>query len=358
MKKKRILFGAVDIGYRIEYYSKYIKSNLSDRLTAESFSKYVLPETHYKTQYTYICPIDKTHPYLLYTYTFFFFLFSLFRYDILHFLSGETILTRKLRPVELWIYKLLGKKVIMHFVGADIRSPLYLDWKRENLGEFLQGKKGPKLTDEAQDKLIADARKYADVILVSSADLLEIIPEATLFPVLVDLDQLPKPGKNNNKIKILFSPSSHRTKGSNYVHEVLKKIECNYKDKVELILPGKNIDHPNKYPLTRYNILKEMSEAHIVIDQMLIGWYGLKSVEALACGCDVICYIQDDLRKYQFPDSPIVVADILTLESKIRELVDKKLNDVTSDGAGKINWVLKNHTIENNNEILLDAWLN
>jgi hypothetical protein len=110
MKSRRILFAAVDIGYRIEHYTKFIDTHLANKLHAESFSKYVLPKSHYKTNYTYTCPIDKTHPLLLYIYSFAFFVFSLFRYDVFHFFSGETILTRKLRRFEFWIYKLFKKK--------------------------------------------------------------------------------------------------------------------------------------------------------------------------------------------------------------------------------------------------------
>ena len=58
-KVKRILFAAVDIGYRIEDYSKFITENYSEELIPESFSKYILDPTHYKTDYTYKCPVNK-----------------------------------------------------------------------------------------------------------------------------------------------------------------------------------------------------------------------------------------------------------------------------------------------------------
>ena len=136
-QKKRILFAAVDTGYRIEHYTKYIETNFSDKLTAESFSKYILPSSQYKTNYTYTCPIDKIHPLFLYTYCSFFFVFSLFRYDIFHFISGETILTRKLRRFELAVYKLFGKRVIMHLVGSDVRSEEFIYWKEKNIKKYV-----------------------------------------------------------------------------------------------------------------------------------------------------------------------------------------------------------------------------
>lgn len=357
-KRKRILFGAVDIGYRIEHYSKFIREHYHEQLEAESFSKYVLPESHYKTSYTYTCEIYKKSKLYVYCYITCFFIYSLFRFDVFHFLSGETILTRKLRRFELATYKLFGKKVIMHFVGADIRSLKYLDWKRENMNLYLQGiNLTPPISEPHQISLVNDTERYADNIFVSTPDLLDIIPKAKFFPVMIDLKQLPKKEKKPNKIKILFSPSSHRTKGSDYVHEVLDLIQKKYKSEVELITPGKNILHNNSYALTRYELLRMLSEVSIVIDQMVIGWYGLKTVEALAMGCDVVCYIEKGLEKYQFENSPINNANINNLKDVLERLIKQKLinNDFVE---GNRLWAEQYHTLEGNGRALTNVWLN
>lgn len=122
-------------------------------------------------------------------YMFIYILFSFFFiafYDLDHFFSGETLLTRKLRRFEFRIYKLLGKRIIMHFVGSDIRSPEYLFWKDKNLVEFLNGNRSFPLTMPWQDALIKDSMDFADEILVSTPDLLAIIPSAKYYPVLID----------------------------------------------------------------------------------------------------------------------------------------------------------------------------
>lgn len=363
MKKKRILFAAVDIGYRIEHYSKFIDSYLSDKLQAESFSKYILPASHYKTNYTYTCPIDKTHPFLLYIYSFCFFIFSLFRYDIFHFISGETILTRRLRRFELSLYKLLGKKVIMHFVGADIRSSKYLEWKRDNLKEYLNGLNEPKLTELYQDSLIWDAKKYSNAIIVSTPDLLKIIPEAIFFPVLLDMssfdngtivkNQTPQP------IRILHSPSGYGIKGSNYINQVLDELKEIYKDKIEIILPGREEHGRYIYSMTRYDLLDEFNKVDIVIDQMLIGWYGLKSVEALASGCHVICYIQKDLENFLEKNNPILNANILNLKEILSNLIDELIvdNDRKKTLEKNLSFVNSYHHILAHKTFLEKLWL-
>lgn len=365
IRKKRILFAAVDIGYRIEPYSSFIDKNYANVLKAESFSKYILPEEHYKTSYTYTCPINKTHPVLLYMYCFFFFLFSLFRYDIFHFLSGETLLTRKLRRFELAIYKMLGKRVIMHFVGSDIRNPEYLKWKERNIKEFLNGLDNYPKSLAWQKKLIRDAEKYADYIIVSTPDLLELIPSAHYYPVMIDIEKFSKElnnsgGQSEKKkdIVILHCPSSTKVtfKGTTYINEVLSWFEKE-KSNVKAILPAKNKSTGNTdYPVSRYELFKLFQEADIVIDQLIIGWYGLQTVEALAAGNKVICYIDKKLEPYLFPDCPIILADVNNLKEVITDMIAKSENSNTDDSKKQKEWINKYHVIENNNSELLRAW--
>ena len=91
MKRKKILFGAVDIGWRIATYTFFIEKQLNDKLISESFSKYVVPSSFYKTTYTYTCPVNTNPKMKFYLYCLWFFITALFKYDIFHFFSGETI---------------------------------------------------------------------------------------------------------------------------------------------------------------------------------------------------------------------------------------------------------------------------
>lgn len=362
IKKKKILFGAVDIGYRIELYTKFIHSRYSNRMSAESFSKYVLPESHYKTQYTYTCEIYKKSKAYVYMYTFCFFIFALLEYDIFHFFSGETILTRKLRRIELATYKLFKKKVIMHFVGSDIRNNEYTKYKNNHLKEFLKGETEnfPPLSEKWQIKLIQDAVRFADEIIVSTPDLLKIIPHATYFPVLIDIDKFNLEVPLNNdltpkeSITIIHCPSNKSVKGSEVIYEVLDKIKDKFGHKVNLILPGRSKDVAY-YSLSRYSFMNEICNSHILIDQLTIGWYGLQSIEGLLTDNLVFCYLEHDLRVYQFPSTPIIHVDANTLYDKLCNAIEGY--SFTSKNINRhAEWILKYHTIENNHSILLKAW--
>lgn len=361
------MFGAVDIGFRIELYSKFIDSYLSDQFSAESFTKFKLAESHYKTQYTYVCEVSHHSALYVYFYTFGFFLYSLFRYDVFHFFSGETILTRKLRWLEFFVYKLLGKRVVMHFVGSDVRNPEYLYWKNENLIAFLNGERSVRKTKLWQDALIADSRRYADYILVSTPDLLENVPGAHYYPVVIDFDKfdqevggvldLALKKSMDGKFTILHAPSNDKVKGTAFIHTVLDKISARHKDSVQMITPGDNIRKSGKlYSVSRYELFGLMQKSDILIDQMVIGWYGLQSLEALLCGNTVLCYIEEGLEQYLYEDCPIVVVNALTIESELDRRIVQSHHLTVNERKRNIEWVKKYHTIENNHAELLAAW--
>lgn len=362
-KKKKILFAAVDIGWRIEHYSKFIKEHFPDQLEAASFVKYYVPKKHYDTNYTYMYNFQKKSVLYGWIISFYIFFISLFKYDIFHFFSGETLLTRKLRRFEFAIYKLFGKKIIMHFVGADIRSPYYIEWKAKNIHNYLKGTNKNKKTQPWQDKLLRDTVKSADAILVSTPDLLELIPQANYYPVVLDvnkfqseLNETPTNEKSSNKVIILHAPSNVNLKGTNIIHKVLKEVEKESNGIVELKLTADNKERSNRlYTVSRYDLFKLYKEADIVIDQLIIGWYGLQAIEALLTKNQVISYVDDNLKPNLYPNCPIQIADANNLKEVVLECI-KNHNERKVNFEENITWVKKYHTIEDNNLALIKAW--
>jgi len=333
-KKKRILFGAVDIGWRIEHYSKFIAKEFPDSLEADSFVKFKLPEAHYKTSYTYHLQYHKYPKLIQWIWSFGFFIFALFRYDIFYFLSGETLLTRKLLPFELKLYRLLGKRIVMHFVGADIRNSEMLIWQNNNPELYFSGHttQSPDSQTKWQKELCKLSEATAGHILVSSPDLLSFFTQgkAEYLPVFLDKDKfleeyhlvastLPK---DKNKITILHAPSNSILKGTDYIQKILKELLLEFDD-LELIVTTdpkyKKSVHP-PYSVTRYELLRLYSISDIIIDQIIIGWYGLQSVEGLLLEKEVVCYVKPDLQKY-FPQNGIIHTSQKGLKQSIIEAI-------------------------------------
>ncbi|MDW8302108.1 MAG: hypothetical protein RML38_06560 [Bacteroidia bacterium] len=357
-KKKKILFGAVDVNWRISSYTKYLQSIYGDKIEIHSFVKSRVPKDHYHTQYTYSFDYQKLSKFNQWLISFYFFIVALFRYDILYFISGETLLTRKLMAWELRWHKKLGKKIIMHFVGSDLRSEIYVQHKNAHIQEYLEGtlENMPPKQTEWQKKLCRLAMQYADLILVSTPDLIEFFDtkeKVKYFPVMLDVEDvenqikhiMPEKYPQRDKIRIVHSPSNISLKGTDYINAVMKKI-CAKNSEIEYINGAdpsyKNTTH-RLCGLTRYSLFELLQKSDILIDQIVIGWYGLQSIEAIYCQNEVIAWIEPELRAYLPSDAPFYICE-QSLEKSIMEAIENVKN---GRRKSRREYVIRYHTLEN-----------
>ncbi|MFC2071733.1 glycosyltransferase family 4 protein [Chloroflexota bacterium] len=232
-------------------------------------------------------------------------------YDVFHFFFGRSLLNRRL---DLPWLKRLGKNVLVHFHGSDIRNSDFFIYK----SEFFSGELAtpPPLQNPQQRKLLERWRRYADIILVSTPDLLRIVPEATLVQQAIDLSQWeyePEPlGGNPQEIRILHAPTSRYKKGTDFVLKAIEELKSDGYPVKLLLVEG-----------VPHNEVKQLYKTcHIGIDRVLDGAYGVLSIEMMALGKPVICYIDPELAHYYRPNLPIVSATPLDLTEKLKTLID------------------------------------
>jgi glycosyltransferase involved in cell wall biosynthesis len=92
-------------------------------------------------------------------------------------------------------------------------------------------------------------------------------------------------------------------------------------------------------------VLKILAEADIVLDQFILGAYGVLAIEAMALGKPVVAFISDSNKK-QYPDDlPIVNANIDNLAQVIAKLI--KSGELRHEiGKRSREYVAKYHSYE------------
>lgn len=205
------------------------------------------------------------------------------KYDVFHFHYFSAL------PfgIDSPIWKMLKKKIIIHHHGSDIRYR----------GEFRM------------------YLKFADKIFVSTPDLLEWSPNAVWIPNPISLDKFPYVGvkhkDESEKINIVHAPSNKAKKGTEYIIKAVNELK-NEGYKVNLILI-ENMPHKK--------VIEYYKNSDIVIDQLLIGWYGMVSIEGMALGKPVCVYIRDDLESYM-PFNPIINTSPENITENLRILIE------------------------------------
>jgi glycosyltransferase involved in cell wall biosynthesis len=267
-----------------------------------------------------------------------FFVWAAKNYDIFHFFWGSSLLSYRFgRHIDLPLLKMLGKKIFVHFRGIELVDIKYFDYLRaRTAGEDIEE---PPMSRPAQLKSAEVWRRYADRMLVSEPDLFRIVPEATLVQQAIDLrywSDRGAPGPSSSSegvVRICHAPSMRRKKGTEFVIDAVEGLKAEGLQ-VELVLIE---DVP-------FHEVKNLYlSCDIGIDQVLYGWYGKVSIELMALGRPVVCYVDPELREFR-PDMPIISGDPRNLKSTLRKLV-RSPDQRAQSGRSGIEFVRRHHDV-------------
>ncbi len=210
------------------------------------------------------------------------------------------------------------------FHGSEVRNPRqhraryrYSPFAAErSLTERLQ-----KATDLIQQRL-AD---YGGARFVTTPDLLEYVENSQWLPVVVDPDELasPHPVLDRRIPVVLHAPSRSALKGSAYVDPVLEDLDSRGRIEYRRV---EGVPHSTLMELVR--------EADIVVDQLLLGSYGVTACEAMAAGRVTVGHVAEHVRELLPMDLPIVEATPDDLADVIEELVSERGPAIKIAGAG------------------------
>jgi glycosyltransferase involved in cell wall biosynthesis len=162
--------------------------------------------------------------------------------------------------------------------------------------------------------------RYFDGVFALNPDIIRSIPRARFLPYSnVDLDDWQPPAGfdwyHDGPVKILHAPTNREIKGTDTIIKAVESLKAEGQN-VELVMV-ENIPHKQVRQL--------YESADLLVDQILVGWYGGLAVELMALGKPVVAYIrQEDLQfipKEMEEDLPVISADSATLTNVLRELI-------------------------------------
>jgi hypothetical protein len=216
-------------------------------------------------------------------------------YDIFHFNFGTSLIDHPnwgLPLADLAYFSKKGK-IIVTYNGCDARQK-FPTMQRTTIAACHDsacygGGCNSGEVDKERRKKIQLFSKYADAIFALNPDLLYFLPEKSKFlPYTISRwneieiqPYLPHSGK----IQIVHAPTNRVAKGSAYILAALDRLKQSHGEKFELrIIENKS----------HAEALAIYQQADLIIDQVLIGWYGAFAVECMKMGKPVMVYIREE----------------------------------------------------------------
>jgi len=221
------------------------------------------------------------------------------------------------RDLDLKLISALDKAAIVEFWGSDIRIPeiasksnpyfstipdadaiyrVSLQESRMRQEKFARSGfsclvPGPELLDYIQTDLFP--RQYASV--------------AALFPS----EYIPSfPDPNHPRPVIAHMPSNKTVKGTDFVMSAIESLKTRYDFDFRLI-----------HNVGQDKALNMIRDCDIMLDQFIVGSYGMVSLEAMALGKPVLCYLKAPILPRLPIDFPVVNANQENLADVLEEFI-------------------------------------
>ncbi len=225
-------------------------------------------------------------------------------YDVFHFNFGRSLLhfpARGLPHLDLSFYP-KSARLFVTYQGCDIRQK-FPTQKRTQIAACHQadcygGQCNSGRLDELRRLGLKKMSPHVEHIWAVNPDLLYFLPttKSSFIPYAVtppiDPPSFAGSGEHlalqSGRLRILHAPTNRAAKGSFFILKALNELKQKYPDQVETLLVER---------MSHDQALKAYQSADLVIDQILIGWYGALAVECLFMGIPVICRIaKEDLH--------------------------------------------------------------
>lgn len=235
-------------------------------------------------------------------------------FDIFHFFS------RSLMPrgLDVPFLKLAKKKIVMSFMGSDIRCSIPVLEGIEDRGKCNYCKLPCRIS--RKKKKVNFWARNADAIMsgVDNSQLLDYY-SIPYFVITLPCDiEYWRPfdstfyRKKEDEILIIHAPSNMRRKGTPIIIDSIRKLKKKY-----------NVSFKLLYNIPNSTVREWLNIADIVVDQFGCGWYGKFSVESMALAKPTLCYINEDYKKKfpQFKDMPIINVTPKNLYTRLESLI-------------------------------------
>ncbi len=210
-----------------------------------------------------------------------------------------------------------GVRVALLWHGSDIRTPSS-HAAREPDSPFRDGAYPDtellETITSANDELIERAGLP---VFVATPDLLADVPQATWVPVVVEPERwaaaAPSAALQRRRPVVVHAPSRAGLKGSDAIADAVHRLHD------EAV-----IEYREARGIPAADMPAFYGEADVVLDQFLIGSYGVAACEAVAAGRLVVGHVAEDVRERVLAETgrslPIVQARAAEVEHVLRRI--------------------------------------
>jgi hypothetical protein len=208
-----------------------------------------------------------------------------------------------------------GLRVGLVAHGSDVRVPS-LHREINPYSPFEPSLRATTLLEQQSRRLASIINGFDGATFVSTPDLLDFVPAARWLPVVVADDGWSSPvhpALERARPVVVHVPTNPWLKGSHLADPVLQPLH----DKGV-------IDYRRLQGITPEEVRRQLLDADVVLDQLLLGSYGVVAVQAMLAGRLVLAHVHERVRARIDQELPVVEVTPDTLGQVLERVVAER----------------------------------
>lgn len=224
---------------------------------------------------------------------------------------------------EMKFYKRLGGRVVAHFRGCEIRNK-DLNMKLHpamNICQVCDYQERICKGDQSVSRRRA-AELYADYRMVTTPDMKDFLPEAEHMPFFTPPLNVMPAVPNPETFKVVHVTNHPGIEGTSFIADAIDELKAE----------GLNITFVNLKGVQNEVVFRELSDAHLSVGKMKMGYYANAQIESLYAGVPAVTYIRPEFITDELRESALILTDLNHLKNTLhyyyhhpRELENKRI---------------------------------
>jgi glycosyltransferase involved in cell wall biosynthesis len=269
------------------------------------------------------------------------------RYKAIHFHFG---MTPSYDAWEAPALHALGRRVVLHLRGCEARDRernMMLHPHCNICQDCDYNASG--CSNIGSKKRINRVMKVADIVLVTTPDMKDFIPQAMHFPFFPPIEQtLPAhtPKEAGKPFTIVHITNHPGIEGTQLIEDCIQRLKAK----------GYNLSFRFFRDISHTDALKELSKADMSIGKMKMGYYANAQIESMVLGVPTITWVRPDLMTEALRNSAFIFSSLDDLENTLEYWLDHP-EELAARALQARNSILELHNEESLARQLIEYYL-
>jgi len=230
------------------------------------------------------------------------------RYEVVHF---HFMVTMTRSGWEVPLLKRMGRRVVAHFRGCEARN------REENMRLHptmnicqVCDYDATVCTSPVSVRRRRLAERWADATLVTTPDMLDFMPAATVSSFFAPADIEPscsEPWDGSRPLKLVHVTNHPGIEGTEQIRRAVEAVRRR----------GFQIEFLHLRDVSHAEVMRALHEADLAIGKMKMGFYANSQIESMACGVPTITWIRPEFMSDALRESGFIVSHLDDLEATL-----------------------------------------